>query len=64
MTSSEAVDRLIEDGFSTEILFEDIKGRMCDNYCKYPMQYKVKDSDANYEKLINDICESCPMNIL
>ena len=65
MTSiSELIDALVADGVTTDILFENIKGRMCDDYCKYPLQYKVKDSDLNYDKLISEVCKSCPMNIL
>lgn len=67
-TVKDLVDHLILEGDSMsafqDAVLEHVKGRMCDGYCKFPAQYSAKGNDANYEKLLNEVCESCPMNAL
>lgn len=55
---------MIADGFSVSCMYETIKAVMCDQYCKYPAQYEVSKDDINYEKMINAVCEHCPLNVL
>lgn len=48
----------------TEII-EEIKCEMCDQYCKYPDIYNTReDSDEEYDKMIAEVCDSCPLNRL
>ena len=67
-TVGQLVDHMLQEGGCMsayyEGVLENVKGRMCDEYCKYPAQYSVKDDDANYDRLVNEVCESCPMNVL
>lgn len=42
----------------TGILHEVIQ-KMCDEYCKYPEQYKGEDEDKLYEEK----CDNCPLNL-
>lgn len=62
------VDQMITEGLSVakfhDAVTECVKERMCDGYCKYPEEYKVMEHDGNYETMIDDVCTSCPMNIL
>ena len=62
------VDKMIENGDSMSDMYdamvENIKSRICDGYCKYPTEYSVKDNDLNHDMLANDICSSCPLNVL
>lgn len=43
----------------TDILHEVIQ-KMCDEYCKYPEQYTGEDEDKLYEEK----CDNCPLNLL
>ncbi|MEE1048208.1 MAG: hypothetical protein U0M60_12395 [Clostridia bacterium] len=47
------------EGTVTAILQEVIQ-KMCDEYCKYPEQYKGEDEDKLYEEK----CDNCPLNLL
>ena len=58
------IEEMIMKGESVSCMFETLKAKMCDEYCKFPDKYSVKDNDANYDKLINEMCESCPLNVL
>ena len=62
------VDKMIENGDSMSDMYdavlENVKSRICDGYCKYPAEYSVKDNDLNYDRLVDDVCSSCPLNIL
>lgn len=35
-----------------------IAEEICENYCKYPDQYK------DYDEMLNDVCDGCPLNRL
>ena len=58
------IQEMIMKGESVSCIFEKIKSEMCDEYCKFPEKYSVRENDLNYEKLINEVCESCPLNVL
>lgn len=44
-------------------IFEKIKIDMCDNKCKYPSEYDMKDNE-NWDKIWEDHCEKCSLNLL
>ena len=62
------VDGMLTEGVSMSAaqaaVMECVKSRMCDGYCKYPAEYKVKEDDGNYERMIDGVCASCPLNVL
>lgn len=39
---------------------------VCDNICKYPEKYDCQDKNENenFEKMINEQCDNCPINEL
>ena len=39
---------------------EKIKEQICDNYCKYPEQFK-KGKIEDIDELVNTICKNCPL---
>ena len=39
-------------------IIEDVKSEMCDNYCKFPQEYK--DQEQMWDKK----CAECPLNKL
>lgn len=43
---------------------DDVCEEICDNYCKYSDLFKVLDSDAEYDKLLERYCDNCPLNKL
>lgn len=43
----------------TEII-DDVETEICDNYCKYSDMY----SDEEYDKMIEEVCDSCPLKRL
>jgi hypothetical protein len=43
---------------------EEIKTQICDHYCKYPEQYKVENDDINFDKMIEERCNDCILNLL
>lgn len=46
-------------------IIEEVSAAICDNYCKYPAIYDTReDSDEEYEKMIKEVCDSCPLNRL
>lgn len=61
------IDSMIEEGDCMSNLMdsvtENVKARICDHYCKYPEQYKVK-GDTDIDRMLNEVCESCPLNVL
>ena len=61
------IDSMIEEGDCMSNLMdsvtENVKARICDHYCKYPEKYKVND-DTDIDRMINEVCESCPLNAL
>lgn len=65
---ADKVDKMIENGDSMSGIYDSVleivKAKMCDGYCKYPAEYSVKDNDLNYDRLVDDVCSSCPLNIL
>lgn len=44
----------------TEII-EDVRERMCNEYCRYPHEW---DYETQGELSESDICENCPLNQL
>lgn len=61
------IDSMIEEGNCMSNLMDavtgKVKARICDEYCKYPEKYKVK-GDTDIDRMLNEVCESCPMNVL
>lgn len=61
------IDSMIEEGDCMSNLMdavtENVKARICDHYCKYPEQYKV-NGDTDIDRMLNEVCESCPLNAL
>lgn len=61
------IDSMIEEGNCMNNLMdavtERVKARICDDYCKYPEQYKV-NGDTDIDRMINEVCENCPLNAL
>lgn len=45
---------------------EEVVGKMCNEYCKFPEEYisKYSDEDERDDKLYTDRCENCPLNKL
>lgn len=45
---------------------EVVKSEICDNYCKYPIDYALmyEDSEVAYETMLEDICSECPLNMI
>lgn len=46
----------------TEI-FEEVKDAICNDYCRYPMEYDADENDG-LELCDSDICRNCPLNRL
>ena len=42
--------------------FEDIKEQMCNEYCKYPLQWD--EEVMGYELCESEVCANCPLNRL
>ena len=42
-------------------ILEDVKQKMCDNYCKYTEQF---DAAGNEDLFESDICKNCPLGRL
>ncbi len=50
----------MESDKNVQKIIEEVKGEMCDHYCKYTDEsYKALEQDQVYEK-----CETCPLNRL
>ena len=68
LTVKEQITQMLEDGVTVqdinENLIEEIKQQICDHYCKYPGEYKAKDSILDMQDMINEVCDSCPLNAL
>lgn len=65
----EFIDGMIEEGGCMSDLMDAVTGRVkariCDKYCKYPEGYKrIGDGEVDYEQMLTDVCESCPLNAL
>jgi RNase P subunit RPR2 len=43
----------------TELL-EEIKGQVCDKYCRFPEAYPENEQERMYEEK----CNNCPLNLL
>lgn len=68
-TTRELVDAMLENGDTVtgwhDAILENVKAQICDHYCKYPGEYKHRDDgDIDYEQMLTDVCESCPLNVL
>ena len=68
-TTRELVDAMLENGDTVtgwhDAILENVKAQICDHYCKYPEGYKrIEDGVVDYEQMLADVCESCPMNVL
>lgn len=48
----------------TDKITEEIKTQICDLYCKYPEQYKVENDDINFDRMIEERCNDCILNLL
>ena len=47
-------------------IVEDIKEKICDDYCKYTEEYlsKYKDPDDAQKRMLADKCNFCPLKLL
>lgn len=46
-------------------IIEEVMVEICDNYCKYPAIYDTReDSDEEHDKMLKEVCDSCPLNRL
>lgn len=41
-------------------IIEEVKGQICDRYCKYPSQYTSEE----WEEVFEEICSDCPLDRL
>ncbi len=50
-----------KEGLSTIVseTIEAVKRQICDDYCKYPAEYS-----GEYEQMLEEQCEDCPLNRL
>lgn len=48
------------------ILIEDVRGEMCDHYCRWPLAYRLnhEDSEEAFDACLKEKCEECPLNRL
>lgn len=61
---NELLKLMSEKDITCALIFERIKEEMCDNYCKYPQEYKADEDDANWDRLLEEKCTNCPLNHL
>lgn len=45
-------------------ILEEVKGDMCDNYCKYPTQTPPEGKDEDWLFDDDSPCQTCPLNKL
>lgn len=46
-------------------IIDGVKTEICDNYCKYSdISYTREYSDEEYDKIIEEVCDSCPLKRL
>lgn len=68
MTVKEQLSQMLENGDTlqdlNENIIEEIKEQICDHFCKYPGEYNAKDSVLDMQDMINEVCDSCPLNAL
>ena len=45
---------------------EEIKENMCDNYCRFPLEYsfEFEDPEEGFEEMMSERCANCPLNDL
>ena len=50
----------------TQIEIEELKEDVCENYCKWAEVYRswYDDPDEAHEHMMNDKCDSCPLDRL
>lgn len=68
-TTRELIDNMLENGDTVtgwyDAILENVKAQICDHYCKYPGEYKNSDDgNVDFEQMLTDVCESCPLNVL
>ena len=68
-TTKDLIETMLENGDTVtgwhDAILEGVKAKMCDHYRKYPEGYKrIDDGEVDYEQMLTDVCESCPMNVL
>lgn len=44
-------------------IIEDVKNEISDDYCKWAAQM-ANESDEDYQKLLDEHCDKCPLNRL
>ena len=45
-------------------ILENIHGRICDEYCKWPSQYPPATDDEAYNRMGEEHCDKCPVRRL
>lgn len=68
-TTKDLIEKMLENGDTVtgwhDAILEGVKAKMCNHYCKYPEGYKrIGDGEVDYEQMLTDVCESCPLNVL
>lgn len=41
-----------------------LREQICDDYCKYSEEIRQAATDKEYEELLSEHCDSCPLNML
>lgn len=58
------INDMILEGATISDMFETIKVSICDNYCKFPEQFKCGEYECDDEELVEKHCMTCPLNVL
>lgn len=56
--TDEMSDSILNEKQTASSIIEEVKGSICDNYCKHPSEYK------DWDKMLEEVCSSCPLNRL
>lgn len=46
-------------------IIEEVRSEICDKYCKYSdINYTREYSDGEYDKMMEEVCDNCPLSRL
>lgn len=57
-------DETTREDMSLPQILEDIHDRICDEYCKWPLQYPLATDDEAYNRMGEEHCDKCPVRRL
>ena len=57
------LQKLVSKGIKITDFIEPLTYCMCKNYCKYPDKYSADENDDNWDKMADEICKNCPLQI-